>query len=133
MLRVVDLVSGEEMAVFDEPVSQIYSGFDWSPDGRKIAISLRDAPENTVRDLLIVDVRNAKVDASVCLQTAAGGALGWSPDGKQIVMATGQKIHIVNVAGNDKPQLVAGQVGKNSDPAWSPDGKWIVFVSDRKE
>ena len=36
MLRVEDLVSGEGTQLFDEPVEQIFSGFDWSPDGKRL-------------------------------------------------------------------------------------------------
>ncbi len=44
MLRTVDLVTGEETLLFDEPVESIFSGFDWSPDGKKLAVVVRPQP-----------------------------------------------------------------------------------------
>jgi Tol biopolymer transport system component len=131
MVRTLDLVSGEEIALFAVPVEQVFSGFDWSPDGKQLAVVIRRKP-NEQRELLIVDTRGDSFGVRVRLKTNAGGAVSWSPDGKQLVFSSNHMIQIVDVQGNGAARKLLGQSGENHSPAWSPDGKSIVFVSDRK-
>ena len=131
MLRTVDLATGAEVLLFAEPVAEIFSGFDWSPDGKQLAVVIRRQP-NAQRELLIVDARGAKFEHRVRLKSNAGGAVAWSPDGKQLVLSTNNTIHILEIQGTKPAQPIPGQIGKNTSPAWSPDGQSIVFISDRK-
>jgi TolB protein len=131
MVRTLDLVNGAEVALFGTPVEQVFSGFDWSPDGKQLAIVIRRQP-NQQRELLIVDARGDSFGQRVRLNTNAGGAVSWSPDGKQLVFSANHSIQVVDVQGSGAARKLPGQTGENHSPAWSPDGKSIVFVSDRK-
>ncbi len=82
--------------------------------------------------MLIVDSRGARFGRRVRLANDFGGAVAFSPDGKQLVFSSGDKIHVVSVDGKEGAQLIPGQTGKNHSPAWSPDGKYIVFINNRK-
>ncbi len=130
-LIVTDLVSGDETKLFDEPVEALFSGFDWSPDSKQVAVVVRRVA-NPARELWLIDARGEKFGLTMRMRTAASGALSWSPDATQIALSTQEKIHIVSVAGTHGAELIPSQNGKNHCPAWSPDGEWIAFVSDRK-
>ena len=59
----------------------------------------------------------------------------WSPDGTEIVFATGesdlaQDVFVMNANGSDVRQLTDWE-GLDLLPVWSPDGLWITFTSDR--
>ncbi len=55
----------------------------------------------------------------------------WSPDGTQIVFATGQDIYVVNVDGTGVTKLI-NDVATDGEPVWSPDGNQIAFSSLRQ-
>jgi Tol biopolymer transport system component len=131
MLRVVDLLSGEETAVLPEPQSFIFEGFAWSPDGKQLAVAARSKSKGP-RHLFIVDAAGNNAALEPRLENAMGGFVSYSPDGRQIVFADQWKIKIVDVAGNAPAREVPGQQGLNRNPVFSPDGKSIVFVSTRE-
>jgi Tol biopolymer transport system component len=130
MLRVIDLTTSEEVALFDEPFFELFNGFDWSPDGRRLAVAVRTAA-GAQRQLLFVSAQGAAKNVITRLRANLGGFVSFSPDGRELVFSTNNTIHTVDVSGGAAPRPVPGQRGKNRNPDWSPDGKMIVFVSNR--
>jgi len=129
-LIVVDLTSGEERQLFDEPFESIFGGYNWSPDGKWLALSARPKP-GVPRQLILVRSSGADQGMRVRFEGEQGGSISFSPDGKRLVFDNGYKIYQLQVEGAAPPQLIPGQKGKNKDPHWSHDGRWIVFSSDR--
>ncbi len=129
MLRVVDLVTGEEIELFDKPFEYLFAGYNWSPDGRWLALSANPG-QNAKWKMMLVSSEGEQQGLKLLRESWQGGSISFSPDGKQLVFDDKWKIYTLTLDGGT-PRLVSGQKGKNKDPHWSPDGKWIVFSSDR--
>ncbi len=131
-LRIIDLVSGEARELFDTPFDNIYGGYNWSPDGRYLALTAQTkAAGGGARPLLIVDVAAKPARSVVRMRGGQGGSVSWSPDGKQLAIDNKYLIWLLEVSGTSTPRVIPGQKGQNKDPHWSSDGEWIVFCSDR--
>lgn len=105
-----------------------HQGFEpeWSPDGTLIAFT-------------------DDIGGSLCAMPAEGGQLveltslkvyggfAWSPDGAQIVLASGwpaPDLWLIPSSGGEAVRLT-DDPGIDWDPTWSPDGSKLAFVSHR--
>lgn len=129
-LRIVDLASGEELALFDEPMYRVMDTHCWSPDGKQLAVVVQ--PERGNIQLRIVSAEGASKGMRIRLKDPdLGGSVSFSPDGKQLAVGIRWQVQILEVEGDAPPRIVPKQEGRNRNPDWSPDGQWIVFASDR--
>jgi len=133
MLFTIDFVTGERVALLNQPYSLLYRGVGWSPDGRQIA-AVGHPVEGPRRQLLIVNSQGAEHGFRARLQTQGGmsSSPAFSPDGKQIAYSAGYLIMVVDVEDTGRPRMLPEQKGRNFEPHWSPDGEWLVFTSDRQ-
>jgi dipeptidyl aminopeptidase/acylaminoacyl peptidase len=130
--------------------------FKWSRDGARIAYTVTDPKtkedlenERQGRDWTVVD-RNYKHIRLHAIDVASRKShvvtqaditvhdYDWSPDGRQLVIASAPtpavddsfmrlSVQTVPAAGGT-PSLVTKTEGKLSHPRWSPDGKWIAWL-----
>jgi serine/threonine-protein kinase len=115
-------------------------GFDWSPDGSRIAWTLGYNTEQ---------VTVTTVSSGAILKLPAPGAAfspAWSPDGRSIAVAAGNavfvfgtgyfanagpsEIWLVHLDGTT-PTRITTDSSLNTAPQWSPDGHELYWISDR--
>src|SRR2546423_298838 len=90
--------------------------FDWSPDGKRMALTSRTGPSD--RRAPSSDVRHYKHLSYKFNDT------GWFDDKRS-------HIWVVDVADGYASQITSGEAWNDPDPQWSPDSSRIAFVSDR--
>ena len=113
-------------------------GFDWSPDGSRVAFSHTKSPvanDWTTADVSVVDVATGRVTA-VANTPAAESAPHFSPDGKSIALlvsdnpprwAQSGAVQIFPAAGGRPKILSASYDGQPNIAGWSADGRRIYF------
>jgi Tol biopolymer transport system component len=129
-VTLTEVVSGDTKNLFSESFFEVFRGFRFTPDGKRLAVTVRPE-EGAQRNLLLVDVQGTENAVKLRLKSEQGGFVSFSPDGKRLMYASGYMIYIVDVDGNNPSQLIPGQRGRSFHPDWSPDGKRVVFVSNR--
>ena len=101
----------------------------WSPDGSKIAFG-SVAGDGASDSKFSVHVINA--DGSNEVQVIKGsGSVAWSPDGKELAVATFRGINLVSADGTNRRKLAELQSWFPNYLSWSPDGTKILFGSSR--
>src|SRR2546423_12089381 len=90
--------------------------FDWSPDGKRMALTSRTGPSD--KRAPSSDVRHYKHLSYKFNDT------GWFDDKRS-------HIWVVDVADGYASQITSGEAWNDPDPQWSPDSSRIAFVSDR--
>ncbi len=99
---------------------------DVSPDGRQILALTYQGVEKE-REIWIFPVASADGATPQRLGSLAGHSAAWSPDGKRIAYATGNKIHLTADSG-----VATREIGSfNGIPdklRWSPNGEHLRFL-----
>lgn len=104
--------------------------FDWSPDGKRIALGWGSL------FLCAVDLESGEVEViseHVCLDWRSG--ISWSLDGGRIAFVSRESpakadIYVLDLKSGEVRRITDGR-GNNLYPSWSPDGKKLAFSSDR--
>jgi len=91
-------------------------GFEWSPDGTRLAVTSRTGPSDVKAPSS--DVRHYKHLSYKFNDT------GWFDDKRSHVW-------VVDVQSGAARQITSGEDWNDTDPQWSPDSTRIAFVSDR--
>jgi len=130
--------------------------FEWSPDGKQIALIALDPPppedeERKRNKSFVIHVDKNKRPPRLWVQAIPGGApraispaeetvvdFHWAPDGKSLVFAGSNEtgfqapynsgVYTISISGGE-PRAIVRRPGTNRMPQYSPDGRSIAFIS----
>lgn len=115
----------------DEPleIQGLAQGIAWSPDERRIALSMLD-PETSVSALWLLDPVSGESEPLPSVSGSAG-APRWSPDGESLVfaVASGSESHLfrLDIGSSAATPLIESE-SYDFSPDWSPDGSALLFA-----
>lgn len=107
-----------------------YSNPALSPDGKRIAVGIRD-PSTSRRDIWILDLERDAVASRFTFGRADNFNPVWSPDGTRIAFSSDRRgvrdLYVKNASGTGEDEtLLASSFPKNVED-WSPDSRWLVY------
>jgi Tol biopolymer transport system component len=124
------LVKGNRSADFEE-LNVLTPGLTWSPDGEKIALSVKSSGYDVA---YIIDVESGDKTTLPLGKIDGISSVTWSPDGKYLAFtghtASQSDIYIYSFETKEVTNLT-NDLFTDGDPSWSPDSKRIFFSSDR--
>ena len=135
-LRVVDVVTGHVRRLTHD--RDAYGGATWSPDGRRIAVSVSGPNKKGAIELLDARGRVRRVLSDGAFWDSEPA---WSPDGRRLAFVRqpanpggyhGEQLElmVINADGSGLTQLTHTTSQKHF-LSWSPDGSRVVFTASR--
>jgi serine/threonine protein kinase len=130
-----EAVGSEQLTWFDrsgKPVGTLgdpgeFSSVDFSPDGKKVAVTLRS------QNIWIYDVSRA-VGAPVTFSPSVNSTPVWSPDSRSIIYqaTVGNRFNLYRKAadGTGNDELVYSDAVNKILTSWSPDGKLLLYFAN---
>jgi Tol biopolymer transport system component len=93
----------------------------WSPDGRRLAWG-------GCGGLCVYDFASLRRTRIALAGGDTGGGFSWSPDGRRLVVADDDALVAVDLSGNERSVLYAGD-DSIWYPAYSPNGREVAFLA----
>jgi len=129
----VPALGGSERRVYSGPATAFPHAFDWSPDGKYLAISKAD-PDRTHAQIALLSVVNSTTRP---LTTPSAQDLDYgptfSPDGSTVAFVRSNvggmvsELYTVPTAGGQVKRLTFDHRTICGAPAWTPDGNEVLF------
>src|SRR5262245_44035371 len=120
---------GKRLGMLGDP--DFYRDADLSPDGKKVAVDIRDTRHDR-QDIWLYDVAHG-LKTRFTLDSVPGSVPLWSPDGSRIVYCSNRKGHFnlyQKAANGDGAEeaLVESSVTKYPT-SWSRDGRFVLYFT----
>jgi Tol biopolymer transport system component len=123
--------------LFDNTDSEWIAPFDWSPDGKWVAMHL--VRKDRSSQIALVSVPEGQLRVLKSTDWRGPTRMFFSPDGKYLAYdmpenetSRQRDVFVLAVDGTREIPAVAGQ-GDEAVMGWSPDGKWLLFAKNRTE
>ena len=121
--------------LYENPDITWYDPFDWSPDGKSLAV-LVYRPDQT-KSIGLISIATGSLRVLKSVDWRGVGKIRFSPDGKYLGYDLPQSdtgperdVFVLSVDGAREIHSVA-HPSNDTMMGWSPDGKWLLFASDR--
>ena len=123
--------SGKQVESVGKAKEDVYANPSLSPDRRMVAVDRTDSG-NQNADVWIYNVEGEGTKR-LTFDPAIDAVPVWSPDGKQVVFASGRKggfdLYLKPADGSQEEKVVTNGEGEDKYPnAWSQDGKYILYL-----
>ena len=121
--------NGKQLGVLGDPA--YYRDADLSPDGKKVAVDIRDTQLDR-QDIWLYDVARG-LKTRFTLDSAPGGSPLWSPDGSWIIYCSNRKgpfdlyQRAANGAGSEDVLLESDLT--KFPTSWSRDGRFVLYYT----
>jgi len=129
--KIIEKVIKGETSVNFEELHILTPGLTWSPDGRKLAVSVKAGSKDAI---FIIDVEDGDRD-ELPLEFDGIFSVIWSPVDKDVLAFVGNKTHQSDIYTYNMRTGVltalTNDVFSDMTPTWSYDGQEIYFNSDR--
>lgn len=101
----------------------------WSPDGKTIAYA-SDQGDSTGGFHVYSQPQLGGEATKITSEPLPINGLGWSPDGKQILITTrSYECYIVDVASKKLTKIFSARFGGGITADFSPDSKWVAYIN----
>lgn len=134
-LRVIGVDGSNARTVYRSDHTSFVHPFGWTPDGRRILVSLSD--NDGTRRIAFVTVATGAVRTLKTLDWRALARASLSPDGAWIVYdfppdekLAGRDIYLLAADGSREVRLI-DHPSNDLLPLWTPDGGHVMFLTDR--
>jgi dipeptidyl aminopeptidase/acylaminoacyl peptidase len=118
----LDRGGGEAQKLTD--VNGGVSGYEWSPDSKRLVLTVRDPDPDASRPPA-ADTTRPRPASPIVIDRYQ-----FKQDGQGYLGNRRTHLFIFDVESRKIDQLTTGKFTE-SNPSWSPDGQWIAFVSER--
>lgn len=134
-IRIMDASPGAPVKVlYDNPEIGWIAPFDWSPDGKWIAVQFR---QNRAGNIGLLSTVHGTLKPLKSVAWAGSSGLAFSPDGRRLAYdlpaaqrSSGRHIFILDVDGTRESAIVV-HASSNKVMGWTADGSALLFASDR--
>src|SRR5690606_26564657 len=112
-----------------EELQILTPGLSWSPDGRKLAVSVKSGERDAI---FIINVQNGD-EKKLPVRSNNISYVSWSPKGDKLAFVgmTDQESDIYTYDLNTgSVENLTDDIFSEMSPTWSPDGDHIFFTSD---
>ncbi len=127
--KIEKIIDGQQTKNFEE-LHLLTPGISWSPDGKRIAISVKSGERDAI---FLVDVKSGEQE-KIDFNLEGIFSVDWSHQGNKLAFvgntSTQSDIYMYDLETKQLTNLTK-DIFSDADPSWSPDGTTVYFVSDR--